>query len=83
MELARSLKFYGYLQFKPCTCDYPYAGSRVLVSAGNRELNLRVRLPQDDDIRQGCFKVTRMRCWRITTLHGVTISRYLRNITMP
>lgn len=73
MDLARTLKFYGYLQFNQCTCDYPYPGSRVLVSAGNRELNLRVRLSQDDDIRTGSFKVTRMRCWRITTLHGVKL----------
>lgn len=70
LELARTLKYYGFLQFRPCVCDYPYPGSNVLVSAGNKELNLRVRLMDGDDIRQGSFKVTRMRCWRITTLHS-------------
>ncbi|XP_067008355.2 sorting nexin-17 [Anabrus simplex] len=70
LELARTLKYYGFLQFRPCICDYPRPGSRVLVSAGNRELNLRVRLGEGRDIREGSFKVTRMRCWRITTLHN-------------
>lgn len=71
LELARTLKYYGFLQFRPCICDYPYPGSKVLVSAGNKELNLRVKLSDGDDVRQGSFKVTRMRCWRITTLHSV------------
>lgn len=70
LELARTLKYYGFLQFRPCICDYPKPGSRVLVSAGNRELNLRVRLSDGQDMREGSFKVTRMRCWRITTLHN-------------
>ncbi|KAK6618108.1 hypothetical protein RUM44_002551 [Polyplax serrata] len=70
LELARTLKYYGFLQFRPCVCDYPYPGSKVLVSAGNKELNLRVKLTEGDDMRQGSFKVTRMRCWRITTLYS-------------
>ncbi|KAK7863146.1 hypothetical protein R5R35_012761 [Gryllus longicercus] len=70
LELARTLKYYGFLQFRPCVCDYPRPGSRVLVSAGNRELNLRVRLTDSSAVREGSFKVTRMRCWRITTLHN-------------
>lgn len=71
MELARTLKYYGFIQFRPCKCDYPYPGSNVLVAAGNKELNLRVRLADGDEMRQGSFKVTRMRCWRITALHSV------------
>lgn len=70
LEVARTLKYYGFLQFRPCTCDYPRPGSRVLVGIGNSELNLRVRLGDGQDIREGSFKVTRMRCWRITTLHN-------------
>lgn len=72
LEVARTLKYYGFLQFRPCTCDYPRPGSRVLVGIGNSELNLRVRLGDGQDIREGSFKVTRMRCWRITTLHNVS-----------
>ncbi|GFG30468.1 hypothetical protein Cfor_09310 [Coptotermes formosanus] len=70
LDLARTLKYYGFLQFRPCICDYPLPGSQVLVSIGNRELNLRVKLAEGQDMREGSFKVTRMRCWRITTLHN-------------
>jgi len=64
VRLARTLKFYGFLQFHPCISDYPQPGSRVLVSAGNRELHLRV---QDKHAGEAAFRVTRMRCWRIST----------------
>ena len=70
--MARTLKFYGFLQFRPCLCDYPHPGSQVLVSIGNRELNLRVRVAEGQSLREGSFKVTRMKCWRITTLHNVS-----------
>ena len=69
MELARTLKYYGYIQFKPCVCDYPVPDSKVIISAGDKELNLRVEIP-GGEIKEGSFKVTRMRCWRITT-HNV------------
>jgi sorting nexin-17 len=72
LDVARTLKYYGFLQFRPCLCDYPRQGTRVLVSIGNRELNLRVRLAEGQEIREGSFKVTRMRCWRITTLYNVS-----------
>lgn len=70
LDVARTLKFYGFLQFRPCLCDYPHPGCQVLVSIGNRELNLRVRMAEGQNMREGSFKVTRMRCWRITTLHN-------------
>ncbi|KAK7068085.1 Sorting nexin-17 [Halocaridina rubra] len=41
LELARTLKYYGYLQFQRCVCDFPKANTPVLISAGNRELNFR------------------------------------------
>lgn len=71
LELARTLKYYGFLQFKPCLCDYPKPQSLVLVGIGNQELNLRVKMDGEQDVREGSFKVTRMRCWRITALHNV------------
>nr|CAD7196925.1 unnamed protein product [Timema douglasi] len=70
LELARELKYYGFLQFRSCFCDYPKPGSMVVVSVGNRELNLRVRFGDNQEMKEGSFKVTRMRCWRITTLHN-------------
>ncbi|OXU28479.1 hypothetical protein TSAR_013359 [Trichomalopsis sarcophagae] len=68
LEIVRSLKYYGYIQFSPCLCDYPQAGSKVLVSIGKNELNIRIASSEGDQEEVG-FKVTRMRCWRITTLH--------------
>ncbi|XP_071518793.1 sorting nexin-17-like isoform X2 [Panulirus ornatus] len=65
LELARTLKYYGYLQFQQCTCDFPKPGTPVLISAGNRELNFRIEC-EDGSVKEGNFKVTRMRCWRIT-----------------
>ena len=36
--LARTLKFYGHIQFRRCVCDYPQPNTTVTVSAGGREL---------------------------------------------
>lgn len=69
LELARTLKYYGYIQFRECVCDYPTPDSKVTVSAGQRELNLRIDAP-GGEIKERSFKVTRMKCWRITT-HNV------------
>lgn len=65
LQLARSLRFYGYLQFKPCITNYPEENTRVIISVGDRELNFRLQTP-DHKVQEGGFKVTRMRCWRIT-----------------
>ncbi|EEC10012.1 sorting nexin, putative, partial [Ixodes scapularis] len=66
LQLACTLKYYGYLQFAPCHCDYPQPDTRVLISAGGRELNFRLALAQDQ-VKEVSFRVTRIRCWRITT----------------
>jgi sorting nexin-17 len=70
LEIVQSLKYYGYIQFAPCLCDYPQPNSKVLVSIGKNELNIRVSSTENDQ-EEVAFKVTRMRCWRITTLHEV------------
>lgn len=70
LKLARSFKYYGYIQFAPCISDYPQSGSRVLVAIGKNELNLRIYRENEEEC-EATFKVTRMRCWRITTLHNV------------
>lgn len=41
LRLCRTLKFYGYIQFKPSITDYPFSNSRTIVNAGNRELVFR------------------------------------------
>ncbi|XP_052762786.1 sorting nexin-17-like isoform X2 [Mya arenaria] len=66
LRLARTLKHYGYMQFHPCVADYPQPDSSVLISAGNKELNFQVQL-KPDIVKEGSFKITRIRCWRITT----------------
>ncbi|XP_059158021.1 sorting nexin-17-like isoform X2 [Physella acuta] len=67
LRMARTLKYYGYIQFKPCLTDYPQPNTRVIVSAGQKELNFRVQV--DGQVKEGSFKITRMRCWRITTIY--------------
>ncbi|GJQ68174.1 hypothetical protein Trydic_g10737 [Trypoxylus dichotomus] len=67
IELARTLKYYGYIQFVPCYCDYPKPKTKVLVAIGGQELSLRLI---GQVVKEGSFKVTRMRCWRITATHN-------------
>lgn len=67
IELARTLKYYGFMQFLPCYCDFPKPQTKVLIAIGDQELSLRLIGPQF--VKEGCFKVTRMRCWRITATH--------------
>jgi hypothetical protein len=43
IHLARTLKYYSYIQFKPCITDYPQANSRVLICTGAREMNFRIQ----------------------------------------
>jgi len=71
MEMARQLKDYGYLHFAPCTCDYPMTNTTVNVLVGARELVLRIPGTHDNPAKEGRFKVTKMRCWRIMTLADV------------
>ncbi|XP_014846270.1 PREDICTED: sorting nexin-17 [Poecilia mexicana] len=66
IHLGQTLKYYGYLKFDPCVTDFPEKGCQVIVSAGNNELNFHVKLP-NEQMKEGSFKVTRMRCWRVTS----------------
>ncbi|XP_032677769.1 sorting nexin-17 [Odontomachus brunneus] len=68
LNVARTLKYYGYIQFAPCFCDYPQHGSRVLLAIGRNELNLRILSSKEE--HEVVFKVSRMRCWRITTMQN-------------
>lgn len=68
IRFAATLKYYGYTQFAPCFCDYPNPRTRVLIAIGDHELNMRI-IDSGQHFKEGCFKVTRMRCWRITATH--------------
>ncbi|CAM9435487.1 unnamed protein product [Lampetra planeri] len=66
IQFSQTLKYYGYLQFDPCVTDFPEKGCKVIVAVGNKELNFRVLL-SSDQAKEGSFKVTRMRCWRVAS----------------
>ncbi|XP_033100684.1 sorting nexin-17-like [Anneissia japonica] len=66
LQEVRRMKYYNYIQFKPCTADYPEENVPVTVHGGNREIIFRVRTA-DGSFKEGTFKITRMRCWRITS----------------
>ncbi|XP_061668812.1 sorting nexin-17 isoform X3 [Syngnathoides biaculeatus] len=66
IHLGQTLKYYGYVKFDPCATDFPEQGCQVMVGAGNNELNFHVKLP-NHQMKEGSFKVTRMRCWRVTS----------------
>lgn len=68
IRLVRTLKFYGYIHFRPCITDYPEPNTLVLLAVGNKELNFRIQTGKDQ-YKEGSFKITRMRCWRITTIY--------------
>ena len=69
METAIGLPMYGYVHFLPCVSDYPSSGTPAQVAIGRRELLLKVRTTSGET-REGSFKVTKMRCWRIMTVGG-------------
>jgi sorting nexin-17 len=56
LRFARNLKFYGYVQFKPCFMDYPQPGTRAFIAAGNQELNFRLPMP-DGTVKESSLKV--------------------------
>jgi len=66
MEVARSLKYYGFMVFRPAVTNYPEEHTRVTVALGRGSLNMRLYTP-NGEIQEANFKVTRIRCWRIMT----------------
>lgn len=75
IEISHKLKYYGFIQFMPCYCDYPKPQTRVLIAIGDQELNMRI-YGTGQMVKEGVFKVTRMRCWRITATHVSSIALY-------
>lgn len=71
LDIARSLPSYGCVQFPPAIVDYPEPNTISTVVIGNRELSLRTA--HGKKIQETKFKVTRMRCWRVTTIHNVSV----------
>ncbi|CAG9759938.1 unnamed protein product [Ceutorhynchus assimilis] len=65
---AQKQKDYGFMQFAQCYSDFPKPQTKVSVAIGDKEL--RIRLLDQFLYAEDAFKVTRMRCWRITTTNN-------------
>ncbi|XP_053960320.1 sorting nexin-17 [Anastrepha ludens] len=70
IQMARQLPLYGCLQFSASLIDYPEPRTTALISIGNRELSMRTA--KAGKIYETKFRVTRMRCWRVTAMHNTS-----------
>uniref|UniRef100_A0A1A9ZP05 PX domain-containing protein n=1 Tax=Glossina pallidipes TaxID=7398 RepID=A0A1A9ZP05_GLOPL len=68
IEMARQLPLYGCLQFLSAQVDYPEPQTVASIAIGNKELSIRTM--KVDKIYETKFRVTRMRCWRVTAVHN-------------
>lgn len=68
LEIARKLPSYGTIQFSNAIADYPEPNTLATIVIGNKELSIRTTVGLK--IQETKFKVTRMRCWRVTTIHN-------------
>uniref|UniRef100_UPI00398EA7D9 sorting nexin-31-like isoform X2 n=1 Tax=Pristiophorus japonicus TaxID=55135 RepID=UPI00398EA7D9 len=64
LESIAKVKFYGYMQFEACTCDYPEPNCPAIVRVGSDEISCSIQLPSNH-IKEASFKVNRIRCWKI------------------
>lgn len=68
MSIVRELPSYGCLHFANVNCDFPDANTIATIVIGNQELGIRTQIGKT--IQETKFRVTRMRCWRVTTIHN-------------
>lgn len=80
LQIARKLPSYGSLKFSNVITDFPCANSVVNILIGNKELS--IQSINDDKCQETKFKITRMRCWRVTTNYNVSIARMLLIIVL-
>lgn len=78
LQIARKLPSYGSIKFSNASADYPRANSLANILIGNKELSIQTNTI-DGKCQETKFKITRMRCWRVTTNYNV--SRRLHHIT--
>lgn len=72
MNIVRNLPSYGCIQFSKVACDFPDPGTTATIVIGNQELGIRTVAGKT--IQETKFRVTRMRCWRVTTIANETES---------
>uniref|UniRef100_U5EWH9 Putative sorting nexin n=1 Tax=Corethrella appendiculata TaxID=1370023 RepID=U5EWH9_9DIPT len=68
IEIVRKLPGYGCIKFQRSIVDYPQPNTPATIIIGNKELNLLTS--NGMKIQETKFKVTRIRCWRVTTIHS-------------
>lgn len=69
MIQVRNLSGYGCLQFTNVNCDFPEPDTNAMIIIGNSELAIKTAFGNQGQYQETKFKVTRMRSWRITTIH--------------
>ncbi|XP_078073279.1 sorting nexin-31-like [Mustelus asterias] len=65
LESIEKVKFYGYVRFEACICDYPEPNSPAVVRVGSDEINCSIQL-SSNHIKEISFKVNKIRCWKIS-----------------
>lgn len=71
LQIARKLPSYGSIKFCQASVDYPKGSSMVNIIIGNKELSIQT-ISHDGKYHETKFKITRMRCWRVTTNYSVS-----------
>lgn len=71
IDLTKTLKFYSFLHFSNCTSDYPNGNTDCIISLGSNQLIIRT-VDTSESEKEYNFKVTRIRCWRLTTTTQLT-----------
>lgn len=66
INIVRNLPSFGCIQFSNVICDFPDDNTTVTIIIGNQELGIRTA--NGKTIQETKFRVTRMRCWRVTTI---------------
>lgn len=74
------MKYYGHLVFKPCVVDYPKPDTKVTITAGDKELFFRVK--EDEKEKEGIFRITRIRCWRISVVVSLMSSFLFKALSL-
>lgn len=78
MQVVRSLPYYGCLLFSNVNCDFPELKTNASIIIGNSELIIKTNIGINQ-FQETKFRVTRMRSWRITTIHNeAAVERRIR-----
>jgi sorting nexin-17 len=76
MNIVRNLPYYGTLHFSNVISDFPEVDLNANIIVGNQEL--AIIITDGESTQETKFRVTRMRCWRVTTIAN-TSKKYSDN----